>query len=222
VEKVDFILPLSVATPTDLGRLLREAESLHDFLEQAAIRKTGEPMKMPKTSRMLDELMQTNKMNGLQSTERQKLIKWLTAIKKKAPVVHISFGADPSPVFLQKLVAWFRQNIHQFLMIRVGLQPNIGAGCMIRTNNKVFDMSLRQYFKKHYQYFVDHLHAVMEDPKSSQESPATSQQPTADGQQPPADSQQPPASSHLPTADGQQQPVDSQQSSVNSKQGTKK
>lgn len=163
MEKSTFILPLSVVTPTDLGRLLREAEGLHDFMEQAAIRKTGEPMKMPKTSRLLDELMLSNKLNGMEAAERQKLLTWLAALKKKAPVVHISFGADPSPAFLQKLVGWFRQNVHQFLLIRVGLQPNIGAGCMVRTNNKVFDMSLRQYFKKHYQDFVDHLHSVTEE-----------------------------------------------------------
>jgi F0F1-type ATP synthase delta subunit len=59
----------------------------------------------------------------------------------------MSFSADPSPQFTQKLAAWLRQEIHPFVLLQVGLQPNIGAGCVVRTTNKYFDFSLRERFK---------------------------------------------------------------------------
>jgi hypothetical protein len=61
--------------------------------------------------------------------------------------MHISFSADPSPVFTDKLMTWLRREIHPFVLLTVGLQPNIGAGCIVRTTNKQFDLSLRQDFK---------------------------------------------------------------------------
>jgi F0F1-type ATP synthase delta subunit len=63
-------------------------------------------------------------------------------------VLHISFSADPSVSFLEKLMAWLRKEIHPLVLVTVGLQPSIGAGCIIRSTNKQFDLSLRQDFKK--------------------------------------------------------------------------
>ncbi|MDQ2973565.1 MAG: hypothetical protein M3Q79_03740 [bacterium] len=161
-HKQSVALPASVASPVEVGRMLREAEKINDFLEQAAVRKTGEPMILPKTSRLLDDLIQVNGKNMLQAEDRKYILQVLRKIKKDAPVVHMSFSADPSPQFMLKMIEWLRSNIHPFVLVRVGLQPNIGAGCVMRTTNKHFDFSLRQHFNKHYQYFVDKLHEVVE------------------------------------------------------------
>lgn len=158
----ELLLPTSVVGPVDIGRMLREAEKLNDFMEQAAVRKTGEPMMLPKTSRLLDDFLQANKLNALQEPDRLRMIETLRAIKKQAPVVHMSFSADPSPQFMQRIIQWLRGNAHPHLLVRVGLQPNIGAGCVMRTTNKYFDFSLRQHFAKHYQFFVDKLHQVVD------------------------------------------------------------
>ena len=61
--------------------------------------------------------------------------------------MHISFSADPSPLFTQKLIAWLRSEIHPLVLLQIGLQPNMGAGCVVRTSNKYFDFSLRDRFK---------------------------------------------------------------------------
>ena len=160
--KNQLILPPSVVGPIDIGRMLREAEKLHDFMEQAAIRKTGEPMMLPKTSRLLDEFFQMNHLNALQDADRLSAVETLKSVRKNAPVVHLSFSADPTPQFMQKIIEWLRANTHPHLLVRVGLQPNIGAGCVMRTTNKYFDFSLRQHFAKHYQFFVDKLHEVVD------------------------------------------------------------
>lgn len=139
-------LPFSAVTRADIGRLLRETESVDNFLKQAAIREPGTAVKLPRTSRLYDEVVASNKLNMLQEDDRRKLYAVLQKIYKEAPVLHMSFGTDPSPVFLHRLVGWIRQNIHPQALLQIGLVPNIGAGCVVRTNNKFFNFSLRQRF----------------------------------------------------------------------------
>jgi hypothetical protein len=139
-------LPFSAVTRADIGRLLRETESVDNFLRQASIRQSGTAVKLPRTSRLYDEIVASNKLNMLQEEDRRKLYGVLQKIYKEAPILHMSFGTDPSPVFLQRLVAWIRQNIHPQALLQIGLVPNIGAGCVVRTNNKFFNFSLRQRF----------------------------------------------------------------------------
>lgn len=139
-------LPNAVIGRVDVGRLVREMEALDNFLSQAAIRQPGTAVKLPKTSRVLDETIQLNQLNVLRDDERKRLNDFLQAVYKEAPMVHISFSADPSSFFMQRLMAWLRQEIHPLVLVQVGLQPNLGAGCVIRTDNRYFDFSLRNRF----------------------------------------------------------------------------
>lgn len=139
-------LPTLVFGPIEVRRLQRELEALEEFMSQAAIREPGKQVALPKTSRLLDGLAGNNNMNLLQPEDRQKLAKFLAILHKKAPVIHVSLAADPSSAFTAKLVAWLRTNIHPYALLQLGLQPSIAAGCVIRTNNKTFDFSLRNRF----------------------------------------------------------------------------
>jgi hypothetical protein len=58
----------------------------------------------------------------------------------------MSFASDPSAVFTVKIVIWLRTNIHPYLLLQVGLEPRIAAGCIVRTPNKQYDFSLRRHF----------------------------------------------------------------------------
>lgn len=138
-------LPVSVTGPSDIGRLVRELESVDEALMEAGLRK-GAAEKLPKTSGLLDQAVWVNKLNLLKQGDRAALQTFLNDVRKQAPVLHISFSADPSPDFLEKLVAWFRREVHPSVLLTIGLQPNIGAGCILRTTNKQFDLSLRQDF----------------------------------------------------------------------------
>lgn len=142
-------VPSLITSPADVARLRREVVALDSYLEQQALRTPGQPQqRLPKTSRVLEELATANKLNLLDKTTRQRLIAFLDQVAAHAPVVHISFASDPSAAFMQKIVLWFRQNVHPATLVRVGLQPNLAAGCMLRTTNKFFDMSLRQTLTK--------------------------------------------------------------------------
>lgn len=142
-------VPSLITSPADVSRLRREITALDNYLEQESLRAGGQQVKLPKTSRVLDELAIANKLNLLDKATRQSLAAFLEDLAKNAPVVHISFASDPSSAFMQKIVHWLRENINPSILVRVGLQPNIAAGCVVRTTNKYFDFSLRQYLRKH-------------------------------------------------------------------------
>lgn len=142
-------LPPAVATPSDVGRLVRELSAVDDSLLQLGLRAGGTAVKMPKTSRLMDQIIQLNKLNLLKPADRRALKQYLTAVQAKAPVLHVSFSADPAPDFIEKLMTWMRRELHPQVLLTVGLQPGIGAGCVVRTTNKYFDLSLRQTFAKH-------------------------------------------------------------------------
>lgn len=140
-----FVLPVAIVAPADVVRIGRELEDVDEFLRQSELRKGGKNTALPKTTKSLHEFAEANGLNLLQAVDRAKLSSFVDELRGKAPVVHISFAADPSAAFVDKIVAWLRQNVHPQLLVQLGLQPTIGAGCVIRTTNKYFDFSLRQY-----------------------------------------------------------------------------
>lgn len=148
-------LPIMVVGPVEIGRLVREMNDIDDALLQLGIREGGSKTKMPQTTRQMDELIEQNKLNLLHDEDRKLLKEYLEGLREKAPTVHMSFSADPSAVFLEKLMAWLRQEIHPDILLTVGLQPNLGAGSILRTTNKQFDLSLRKDFATKRQILKD-------------------------------------------------------------------
>lgn len=172
VTPKDLLLPVSVVGPTDIVRLIRELESLDEAMLQLSLRKEGAPeTKLPKTSKLMDQIAHVNKLNLLKKPDRQGLEQFLKDTKKQSPVMHISFSADPSPAFLEKLMSWLRREIDPAVLLTIGLQPNVGAGCIVRTTNKQFDFSLRQDFAKKRDLLLQQIAGERAE-KSAPERPA--------------------------------------------------
>ncbi len=142
--KQELKLPVLVFGVVEVRRLKRELEALEEYMRQAAIREPGKQAALPRVSRLLDALANDNGRNLLQAADRQELSQFLVTIETTAPSIHISFASDPSSAFVAKLVTWLRGNIHPAIMLQIGLQPTIAAGCIVRTGNRIFDLSLRQ------------------------------------------------------------------------------
>lgn len=136
-------LTLQLVTPADITRLQREINKLNDYFVAAGARSSDAPADPPKLTRSLNQLAEQNKLNLLDSATRKQLSEDLDKIISKSPVLHISFAAEPSALALEKILAWLRDNINPEVLLRVGLQPAIAAGCVLRTPNKIFDMSVR-------------------------------------------------------------------------------
>lgn len=155
-----FQLPNGAVTRADIGRLAREVETIDNFLRAGEIRQPGTPTQLPKTSKLFEEVVSINRLNMLNEPDRQTLTRFLQKIRVEAPVLHISFSSDPSPIFQQRLITWIRQQMHPQMVLQIGLQPSIGAGCVVRSTNKYFDFSLRQRFKDQRPLLISKLHGT--------------------------------------------------------------
>ena len=147
-------LPATIVTRSDLGRLLREIDEFEASLRHKSIKKDKQVLI---SSPLMDDLTELNKLNLLQPDDRQNLKKHLESIRKSAPVMHFSFSVNPSPRFLNSLISWLRREIHPQVLLQIGLEPNIGAGCILRTTNRFFDFSLRNYFDTQRELLISKL-----------------------------------------------------------------
>lgn len=137
-------LPLSIISPMDIARVSRELNAYSEYYHQLSLRKNKKvDLKPPKISQLLDNLLELNMLELTDDNDRELLRIFLEDIKTSAPVIHASFSVDPSVRFLEKIIAYLRKSINQKLLLTIGLQPNIGAGLVIRTENKYFDFSLK-------------------------------------------------------------------------------
>ncbi len=179
MQETAISLPVSIVSPTDIARLTREIEAIDNYFREQAIRNAGVPTDtMPSLSKLMDQLAADNQLNLLNETDRVKILELLQKLHKSAPVMHISFSVDPPGTYVQKIVEWLRHNIHQHVLVTVGLQPNIGAGCVVRTTNRLFDFSLREYFSQKRDFFIEKLHIAISDegqivPRSEDSTPQT-------------------------------------------------
>jgi F0F1-type ATP synthase delta subunit len=165
-------LPAILVGRSDALHLRREFEALQEYLHQAALRKEDPAnIKLPKTSRLLDEFVALNKLDLMHRADHERALTILSDLTDHAPQLHISFSAEPSSAFLAKLTLWLRQNIDPTVLVNVGIQPSIAAGCVVRTKNRQFDMSLAKSFKKHRDLLAEELRPT-KDPKEPVPEPA--------------------------------------------------
>lgn len=146
VEKHLSGLPLMASGPIDIGRLIRELEAVDNALLETELRTKAPATQLPKLGQLMNDTVELNKLDLLQAADRRQLLEFLTLVKDKAPVIHISFSAEPDMAFIEKIMTWLRREIHPVVLLTIGLQPNLGAGCIVRSTNKQFDLSLRQNF----------------------------------------------------------------------------
>lgn len=156
-EKNSSVLPLTIITSVDLGRVNRELANVEDFSLQSSVRNAGKQPQLPRTSKGLEDLASMHNCNLLVEVDRQALRRIVDELRQGAPVLHFSFATDPSPSFLTKLVTWLRNEIDPNTLLSIGLQPGIAAGCIVRTHNKYFDFSLRKHLERQSKLLIDSL-----------------------------------------------------------------
>ena len=148
-------LSLNLIGRPDLNRLVRELNKIDDFFVASAARKSGTASGTPpRITRLLDQLARDNRINLLEAGQRKSLEAEIKKLLAEAPLFNISFAAEPSPKAMEEILAWFRTNIHPQSLLQVGLAPSIAAGCILRTPNKLFDMSLSSYLEKQEPYLA--------------------------------------------------------------------
>jgi len=153
LKKKIFALPVQVTGRTDINRLGRELEQIEQISISSSAAK-GKAIPAPRPSNILTQLAASNSYDLSRSDGRQQLAAALAKIHDHAPLLHISFASEPSPKVVETLLQWLRSNIHVYALLQIGLAPAIGAGCVLRTPNKIFDLSLGASLQKQKPYLV--------------------------------------------------------------------
>lgn len=158
-------LPVGVVGAGDLRRLSRQLKQLEETLEQIRLRTNAPVAKLPRATRSLEEFASTNRLNLLLPADRQKMAAFIEATLRSAPVLHMSFAAEASRAFTTEVVLWLRSNIHPNVLLEIGLEPAIAAGCILRTPNRQYDFSLRSRFEAQSKSLVEKLHGAAAGPE---------------------------------------------------------
>ncbi|MBP7807118.1 hypothetical protein KA047_01335 [Candidatus Saccharibacteria bacterium] len=153
-----LVLPASLYTRADVSRLVREVEDLIASEHGDKLRSGEASLQM---SRLLQNVSDANVGDDGPPT-LQSLKQALTSVHQKAPVVHLSFAANPSPEFLERVISWFRTEVNPYVLLQIGLQPSIAAGCIIRTPSKYFDLTMRKRFSEKRPVLVEQLRGSRE------------------------------------------------------------
>ena len=135
-------LPTGVVSTGDARRLRRDLAALEDTLQAIRLRTNAPVAKLPRLSRSLEEFASTNRLNFLLPDDRHHAAVFVDYVLKKAPVMSISFASEATRKFTTELVLWLRANFDSEMLLEIGLEPNIAAGSVVRTTNRVFDFSL--------------------------------------------------------------------------------
>jgi hypothetical protein len=144
-EQNTLQLPLTIVGRVDVARVARELEGASEALTQAGLRAKTDT-KMPRTSQLLDDFLHLNQLDLLRPADRKRTKQFFTDLRESAPVLHMSFAVDPSAPVVEKIITWLRREVHPMVLLQVGLQPDIGAGFILRTPNRSVDCSLRESF----------------------------------------------------------------------------
>ena len=162
MNPLDFSMPASLATLSDLQRLISEIERVDSRLGDMKIhQQIGHPVGNDLIfSKQLVEFLELNNIDINDAGIRGQLLIGVRQLKNTVPVVHVTFAAAAEHEELAKFVDWVRQSVHPQAVLTVGLQPDLIGGAYVRTTNKVFDMSIRTQLASGRQIIKQDLEAL--------------------------------------------------------------
>lgn len=165
-------LPATIVGPADLARAKRDLDTYNESQHQADLRtkKTGQAESVL-AGRVISELAALNQVDLADASQALALLTELEKTLKTAPAVTISFAVDPSALFMAKIVDWLRNSVHPQVLVRIGLRPNIAAGCILRTSSKLYDFSLRQKLDDQRELLIEGIRSSVDREKSLEQSP---------------------------------------------------
>lgn len=150
-------LPTGIVTAGDARKLYREIMKLQDTIQTLRLRSNQPLAKLPRFGRMLEEFAAINRLNFLLPQDRDDAQAFITDVIRQAPVLRISFATETSRRFTTELIVWLRSNYDRRLLLDIGLEPTIAAGCIVRTKNKMFDFSLINHLKSQRSFLTERL-----------------------------------------------------------------
>lgn len=154
-------LPDVIIGPADLARVIRRLDDFNEQEHQNELRTKGKSKADPaRLGKLYVDLATDNGFDLRVTAQRDELLAALEETLKSAPTVTMSFAVDPSADMMAKLVSWFRTSIHPETLVRIGLQPNMAAGCTLKTASKMYDFTMRSRLAAQRDLLVRRLHSL--------------------------------------------------------------
>ena len=141
---MELKLPNTIGGKRDLILAMRQVEGvLNDRLQDEVRERVGAQKVGTKVGqRMLGQLLEANKLTDDTATLKT-LLQQMEGFKQHAPHVRIAFSQEPDQDLYQKVVGWFRREIHPGILVQIGVQPTIGGGFVLQTPVRRYDLSLK-------------------------------------------------------------------------------
>lgn len=160
----EYVLPLSVATRTQVVNVLRNLEEVLDKGVQNSIRADEgvDFQDLPEVSSALAEIVKENNLD-VSTDNLRSLGEWLQGLKHDAPVVRFTFASDPTNDVVSRLVKWLRDNTKKIVLIRTSIQPTLAAGCIMHTPSHQYDFSLRNQLLEGIPIFKRQVNAMLDE-----------------------------------------------------------
>lgn len=147
-----FKLPPSITTAEILSSVRFEIARELEWREQAAVKalvtqKAPSRDELPPLSPEAEDVLAA--WCGGRTPEEQDVRGLSEFLKTYHPVtVHLTMAALPVREQRDRLVTWFRKNCHPDTLIAFTADRTIGGGIVVRTPNRVFDLSFRQRLER--------------------------------------------------------------------------
>lgn len=152
-KKIVIKIPATITNRSDISRLLSGLDNYaNDLQRQKVLNHDDSAIKIGKS---LQELAEINNLELTDMAVVEKISQQLKLIYESSPLIHMSFSANPSDRFIEKIIVWLRKEIDPYVLLTIGLQPKIGAGFTMRTTNRYFDFSLGKNFNQKEQLLID-------------------------------------------------------------------
>ena len=108
-------------------------------------------------SNNLQDLAVTNDLSELNTVLVKKLLVFVDTVLKEAPEISLSLASLPNAEERSELVSWLRGKLNSQLMMHIIIQPDLLAGCMLRTESGVHDWSLRTALESNQEKLIKRL-----------------------------------------------------------------
>lgn len=108
---------------------------------------------------LLDAFWRANPKISPDQSFRPALMKQADHMNEALEKVTVSFAQQPDTEFLVELITWFRVNIKAYLVLDVQTDPLLIGGMVLRSNEHLYDWSLRHKLTDTKPKLTELLHA---------------------------------------------------------------
>lgn len=132
---MSFNLPDAITTQRQLRQVIEELKNLNPTADKQTA--------YDQLSYEAQALVGANQSQWEDSSDIAAFTQKLEQAYQNTPVFDVILPTYPHDTFLSELSGWFRREIHPNSLLDIKVRRSIGGGMVLRSKNRLFDLSLR-------------------------------------------------------------------------------